>query len=79
MIEKEISRQGKASKAYHHFSRTLPYSAASIQHAFERRKKKLQGVNEKNFKEHENAQQQEGLLLGFVLMSLRRAWLFKYL
>jgi len=71
MIEKEISRQGKASKAYHHFSRTLPYSAALIKHAFERRKKKLEGVKEKNFKEHGNAaltQQQEGLLLGFVLM-----------
>jgi hypothetical protein len=37
VIASEILRQGEANQAYRHFAKTLPYSAASIKHGFERR------------------------------------------
>jgi len=71
VISSEILRQGEANRAYRHFANTLPYSAASIKHAFERRRRKLKSVSECDLKEHGNQSltaSQEGMLLGYILL-----------
>ncbi len=58
-------------QAYRHFAKSLPYSASSIKHAYERRRRKLKSSKEADFKEHENQSltaRQEGMLLGYILL-----------
>jgi hypothetical protein len=50
VIASESLRQGEPNQAYRHFAKTLPYSAASIKHGFERRRQKLKDVSECNLR-----------------------------
>jgi hypothetical protein len=71
VIASEILSQGEANQANRHFSKTLPYSAASIKHGFERKRQKLKDVRECDLKENGTQSlttSQEGKLLGHILL-----------
>jgi hypothetical protein len=68
VIASEILRQGEPNQAYRHFAKTLPYSAASIKHGFERRgKNSRMSVNATSENGTQTTSPNE-ILLGYILL-----------